>query len=193
MHLCLFHFLITDLPVLGCQLCPGWPNLNPRCYTSNQDVNSYCHANCCHFSAITFQVEKKSSGVCISHNYNTILDHASGYLCGYVCGCAAFSFAYCLCVNSFFFFSSSSFPYRSTKLVIIERLLLLAERYVITIEVGLEFSSECLICMAFSHTLLEECSLAHVIAHSWSFQTFFFPQPETSLPVSKCPQTPPYD
>lgn len=98
-----------------------------------------------------------------------------------------------VCVLTLSFFFSSSFPYRSTKLVIIERLLLLAERYVITIEVGLEFSSECLICMAFSHTLLEECSLAHVIAHSWSFQTFFFPQPETSLPVSKCPQTPPYD
>lgn len=37
--------------------------------------------------------------------------------------------------------------HRSTKLVIIERLLLLAERYVITIEVGPEFSSDFLNCM----------------------------------------------
>lgn len=40
--------------------------------------------------------------------------------------------------------------YRSTKLVIIERLLLLAERYVITIEVKPEFGSDFLVCKLLS-------------------------------------------
>lgn len=109
-------FLITDLCVLGCQLCTGWPNLNACCYTSNQDVNSYCHADRRHISAITLQVEQ---------NLNYFVPCS---MCHFLCLC--------------FFF-----PFRSTKLVIIERLLLLAERYVITIEVGPEFSSD-FICMS---------------------------------------------
>lgn len=142
--MCIFIlFLIADLCGLGCQLCPGWPNLNPCCYTSNQDVDSYCHANRRHIGAITLQV--------VIRNLSTVHVNASPCL-------------FFLCLLFDFFFLSS----RSTKLVIIERLLLLAERYVITIEVGPEFISD-FTCMALLiHSLLMliisqssgKCSLA---------------------------------
>lgn len=176
---CIFiFFLITDLSVLGRQLCSGWPNLNPCCYTSNQDADSYCHANCRHISAITLQVVHKSHGFCVSQNYNAILDHA--------CGHRRVAFSLLLVVCWLFFSSSSSS--RSTKLVIIERLLLLAERYVITIEVGPEFSSDFLICiLSFTHTLLEDLFSGTYYCLKQGLSIFF--NQRRLFPCKKCPHT----